>query len=177
MVSSAMLSAIHQRLCDIYDNSQFFGDIGLILVGDIFQLKPCRGKFPFENELLARQFELYFLDTNVGQSNDPTYAELLARARVGTLLEEDVALLKTRLVDTNMPPFVNTLHIFPKVSMVQEFNTIQQNNSGEEVHVIEAHHEYTNIGDSDTTIVADELIPNDDRDAGGLPSFLRVHAF
>ena len=47
MLSSDMLYKIHQRLTDIFRNNQPFGGVGMMLVGDLLQLKPVRGNFIF----------------------------------------------------------------------------------------------------------------------------------
>ena len=48
MVSSDDLYKIHHRMIDIFQNNLPFGGLGVILVGDILQLKPVKGKYIFE---------------------------------------------------------------------------------------------------------------------------------
>lgn len=57
MVSAKMLNYIHRRLCGISENTtNYFGGFNIIVLGDFFQLKPCRGKFAV--------FKPFFLDAN-----------------------------------------------------------------------------------------------------------------
>ena len=48
MISSDMLYNIHHRLCDILGSKNIFAGRGMVLVGDLFQLKPVHGRFIFE---------------------------------------------------------------------------------------------------------------------------------
>ena len=99
MVSSGMLSAIHQQLCQIKQNDEYFGGLSIIAFGDFFQLKPVKGQFAFKNKVLWRLFEPYFLETSVRHQDDDTFGELCKHARKGALTLQDMRLLKSRLVE------------------------------------------------------------------------------
>ena len=44
-----MLYLIHHRLCEIFISDDYFGGKLVLLVGDIMQLKPCKGgRFIFD---------------------------------------------------------------------------------------------------------------------------------
>ena len=105
------------------------------------------------------------------QASDERYAQLLSRARVGMLSEEDVILLKSWLVDVRNVPFSTAIHIYAKV---HEMNGVRQSQLSSTIYTVVELHEYTNRGDSSNIVVASEHIPKDDRDASGLPRVLNL---
>ncbi|CAG7824817.1 unnamed protein product [Allacma fusca] len=78
MISYEILRVIHLRLCEIFQNSNPFGGILVLLVGDLLQLKPVRGSYvfnqpyKFEHKVhLWRLFEYQELFVTHRQKNDP----------------------------------------------------------------------------------------------------------
>ena len=113
MVSSLMLTYIHLRLTEITGKHSLFGGASVIVLGDLLQLPPVKGNAPFMSlkpeEIrtslesvgavnLWHTFQYDELTINVRQAADQTYANLLANVRVGRLTEDDIQLLKSRLV-------------------------------------------------------------------------------
>ena len=58
MVSSTMISIINNRLTEIFDSNQPFGNINIIVLGDLFQLRPVKASFIFENKTCLEKFSL-----------------------------------------------------------------------------------------------------------------------
>lgn len=80
-----------------------FGGIQVILVGDFCQLPPVKTDvFAFESPVWDKiiQGNIFYLKTNMRQS-DPTFQDLLARVRMGVLVEKDRKLLLSRLTKDN----------------------------------------------------------------------------
>ena len=86
-----------------------FGGVSILAFGDIMQLRPVMGAFPFEkpknNEFHAtfllrnrwEMFQVINLEVNHRQGEDRDYAETLNRIRVGKMNEEDIRKLETRV--------------------------------------------------------------------------------
>ena len=84
-----------------------FGNIGLVTVGDLFQLQPVFDKWIFENadqgyaplatNLWQKYFTMYELTQIMRQKDDKKDAELLNRLREGNHTKNDIACLKARL--------------------------------------------------------------------------------
>lgn len=118
MVSDMILTYISRRLSQIKRNNAVFDGLNVIVVGDFFQLKPIKGKYVFHNKLIWHLFSPVFLTENVRQIEDPSYAQLLNRARVGLLTSQDIKLL---LIRVNVRD-TDCLHIFPLRRDVAEYN-------------------------------------------------------
>ena len=126
MVSSAMLSFISHRLQDISGSNQPFGGFNIIVIGDLYQLRPVKGAPIFEHRTLWRLFSFKHLSENVRQSSDREYGRLLHRARLGLLIPDDIGALKTRLFDPNVADPQDTLHVFPRRKDVDAYNASRQ---------------------------------------------------
>ena len=108
MVSSDMLYKLNDRLRQIfYPCEEVFGGKSIMLVGDLLQLKPVRGRFIFETpkstkyvpyheaEPLWYQFEVVVLETNHRQGVS-AWASLLSRARIEKMILSDYKDLESR---------------------------------------------------------------------------------
>lgn len=170
MVSAVMLEHIHLRLQTIKDNDSLIGGLNIILVGDFFQLRPVRGQFAFKHDILWPLFCPFFLNTNVRQSGDLQFSDLLRRLRIWIINQNDISLLKSRLA---CPQSVaqNFLHIFPTCSSVRNHNTyIQSTLSTSPVTLFADHYFSEHDLEPSQQVLELSLIPEDDRDAGGLSS-------
>jgi hypothetical protein len=103
MVSYNTLEHIHLRLNEIkgyYLNSDvFYGNINIIVFGDLYQLQPVFGRPVFTDmtkdgpiHLWKDFFKMYELNENKRQSGDLIYAQLLNRIRTGEHTENDFEL-------------------------------------------------------------------------------------
>ena len=92
MVKADMLYQLDLRLREITDQPNIiFGRILVIVLGDIMQLKPCKGRHIWAEPrnpdfTLAynvnshwKQFDVVLLETNHRQGKDKQYADLLNR--------------------------------------------------------------------------------------------------
>jgi hypothetical protein len=172
MVSSSMLTYISRRLSEITLNDNVFGGMSIIAVGDLFQLRPIYGRFVFHNRLLWQLFRPVFLDENIRQANDQFYSRLLNRARLGILLQSDIVALKKRIIDIKSNDVLRALHVYPTRSAVTTYNAFRQSHLAEEQCAIKADHYFSSDDVNPSDVVPSEYIPNDDRDAGNLPSTL-----
>ena len=176
MVSSMMVTMISRRLAEIYDNNSPFGGINIIVVGDIFQLRPVLGKAIYTNTLLWQKFQPYFLVQNVRQSTDESYGRLLNRARIGILLPCDIAALKSRLIDIAHNDQPDVLHIYPLRSQVKVYNKLRQSQllGAVAMITIAAEHFYSAHDAECGQEVSDYYIPEDERHAGNLVNSLHI---
>ena len=176
MVSNAMMTFISRRLSEATKNDLPFGNLNILVVGDLYQIRPVKGSFVFKDQLLWCLFKPIFLTENMRQITDQSYANLLNRARVGLLHDLDVEQLKSRLGLHLTEPFSSALHIFPKRNMVDEFNTVCQNALNLHTHcfTFNAEHYFSASDMRPGADVDSAYIPAHDRQAGGLPRSLTV---
>ena len=174
MVSDQMLTIISRRLGEIMDKDIPFGGLNVILVGDIFQLRPVKGSPVFENQLLWRLFQPYYLRENVRQIADPAYGRLLSRVRLGLVMPQDIAALKQRLINVETDDKPHILHIYPTRKEVKEYNSMRQKHLKTETVEIKAEHFFSSTDTNSGGEVDDQYIPNDDRIAGNLPHTLQL---
>ena len=172
MVSSQMLSQIHNQLCTIFSNDLPFGGLSILAFGDFYQLQPVKGGYTFRNTLLWHLFEPFFLTQSVRHATDQVFSNLCKSIRTGNITVNDIHLLKSRVTNTTLPPFDSAPHIYPRVQQVKIYNEKQQKLLKSKCYNIAAEHSYTCGCNSHSNFVSDEHIPSDDRDCGGLPKSL-----
>ena len=136
MVKADMIYQLDLKLQEIKERMGIpFGGVSILAFGDLLQLRPVLGAFPFEKpknpefhatfELHDRwkMFKVLNLNINHRQGNDKQYAETLNRIRVGKLTEEDIAILKTRERPVNHPDLKNvSLYIIPTRKSCAKYN-------------------------------------------------------
>ena len=114
MVKSDMIYQLDLKLQELKERVGIpFGGVSILDLGDMLQLRPVMGAFPFEKPLnpefhatfkLHNRWEMFKvlnLEVNHRQGEDKTYAEMLNRIRVGKMTEDDIAKLKTRVRPKN----------------------------------------------------------------------------
>ena len=193
MVLYEMLLAIHQRLCEIFATDDIFGGLNVIAVGDFYQLSPVNGHYIFstvkrQSKRLASHlwrdfFNMIELEDNMRQRNDQSYLALLNRIRTGDHTEEDMAILMTRTTESKQvnlseSPFAR---LFPRVSDCDLHNDHELHKllpktevlSLEASHIILENRRCT-YGAVSYAHVREELIPDDDKECGGLPRRLKL---
>ena len=121
LIKSDLLYQLYFRLQkDIFQNSLDFGNVAVIFLGDLAQIKPPMARHVFQSpsnpkskllhdvDNLWHKFEVITLKTNHRQGEDREYADLLNRIRVAKVQpsEEDIDVLKTRVFprDSNALP-------------------------------------------------------------------------
>ena len=137
MVGNEMLKFIHLRLQEIKCEYQKpFGGVHLILVGDLFQLRPVCDGWIFEDckvnysslgeNLWRKYFTMYELGEIMRQKEDKEFAILLNRLREGNQTHDDISKLKSRSLsktDNLYKELQNETHIFPLNKEVDSHNT------------------------------------------------------
>ena len=141
MVGKEMLNFLYLRLQEIKSNKQHFGGIHVILVGDLYQLRPVGDGWIFANafcdytslapNLWQTHFTMFELTEIMRQKDDRMFAELLNRIREGNQTEEDLTMLKSRSMsfqDSKYHDLKNQLHLFPCNAAVDTHNEDMFNN-------------------------------------------------
>lgn len=140
MVGSGMFNFLNLRLQQIMGTNAPFGALSVIAVGDLFQLKPVFDNWIFNNtnhgygDLATNVWDEYFtlfeLTEIMRQKDDKEFAELLNRLREGNHTQNDIEVLKERILkikpgQENYP--INTTHLFSANAQVNDHNnTIYQ---------------------------------------------------
>lgn len=114
MVGAQTLSNLDRALQDIFENDSPFGDLSRLVVGDLLQLNPV-GDVPVFKGLtkgysalapnLWDLFTLYELQEIVQQKENPTFAGILSRVRVGQHTPDDVASLQESSHNDTLPRY------------------------------------------------------------------------
>ena len=130
MVGSSML-----RLQQIMETNEPFRGISLVTVGDLFHLKPVFDKWIFENSqsgynefatnIWTEYFTLFELTEIMRQKDDKEFAQLLNRLREGSHSENDISILKQRLLNVRPEQGyypMNMTHLFTTNASVDAHN-------------------------------------------------------
>ena len=140
MVGNGMFNFLTLRLQQIMGNKSPFGNLSLITVGDLLQLKLLFDKWIFENNndsysalatnIWKEYFILFELTEIMRQKDDRDFAELLNRLREGKHNQSDIKVLKERILkikpgEKNYP--TDKTHLYSTNSQVNDHNnTIYQ---------------------------------------------------
>ena len=113
MVPGDMLYQLHLRLKELMQSDKLFGGVAVFMFGDILQLRPVAAVYLYERPQnptfqiafklspLWNEFKIILLRTNHRQGADREYAEILNRIRTEEMTEEDMAMLRTRVLPAN----------------------------------------------------------------------------
>ena len=125
MVGSGMFNFLNLRLQQIMGTNTPFGALSVIATGDLFQLKPVFDSWIFNNtnhgysdlatNIWNEYFTLFELTDIMRQKDDKEFAELLNRLREGNHTQNDIEVLKERILkirpgQENYP--INMTHLF-----------------------------------------------------------------
>ncbi|KAI8492052.1 hypothetical protein Bbelb_304250 [Branchiostoma belcheri] len=136
MVGADLLYHIHRRLQDISGNPDpdtRFGGVSILAVGDLFQLQPVGQNHVFalpsdsyaklHGSLWEENFRLMELTESMRQKEDQNFANLLTRVRTASCTEEDINLLKSRVITRTDPSYPSeALHVFKTNKEVDKHN-------------------------------------------------------
>lgn len=115
----------------------FFGGLKVILVGDFFQLPPVDDpKFLFESSVYREGIkDVVELKTVYRQKNDMEWYNVLQNVRRGTLISDDIDLLRSRTtsVQTQTPATTMTT-LFPVNRKVDFMNDFELDRLGSTIH-------------------------------------------
>jgi len=145
MVGATTLSNLNVTMQEIFENERPLGGIAVLGVGDLLQLNPV-GEKPVYKECksgygaLATSvwdlFKLYELTDIVRQKDDPAFAELLSRVRVGQHKKDDVNKLKELEKNCNVPN--DALSVFLTNQLKDVYNKTQLGHLTSETYTITA---------------------------------------
>ena len=134
LLGSDMLYRIHVRLCEIFQTESLFGNISVILVGDLMQLPPVKANYIFQEPLKDAHLKAFHSVANIFESFVPhvllhnhrqgeskLFAETLNRIREGEMSDDDVKLLQSRLTNEEFLED-DAMHIFYTNREVNEHN-------------------------------------------------------
>ena len=151
MVSADMLYNLDARLREITMVDAVFGGLSVFVFGDLFQLQPPKARYVFEQPTnqehalsyklrnLWKLFTVVNLEENHRQGEDKIYGDLLNRVRSGDHTEEDIGLLKTRVISKSDPSIdSNALHIYGTNAKVNARNNAKLEEIGGELFTIKA---------------------------------------
>ena len=135
MVSHQLFKVMHLRLQDIKGNKKLFGGVHMLVVGDLYQLRPVFGGWIFEDlkdgytalatNLWKDNFKMFELTEIMRQKEDHVFAELLNRLRLNNLNEEDKKTLRGRVISKTDPNYKKSAqHFFRYNADVTDHNTI-----------------------------------------------------
>ncbi|KAI8509442.1 hypothetical protein Bbelb_132900 [Branchiostoma belcheri] len=136
MVGADLLYHIHRRLQDICgspDPDSRFGGVSILAVGDLFQLQPVGQNHVFglpsdsyaklHGSLWEENFHMMELTESMRQKGDQNFANLLMRVRTASCTEDDIHLLKSRVISRTDPSYPSeALHVFKTNREVDEHN-------------------------------------------------------
>ena len=135
MVGNEMLSFLYQRLQEIKNSQEPFGGLHIILVGDLFQLRPVGDGWIFANarsdyaslapNLWKSHFTMFELTEIMRQKDDAQFAELLNRIREGKQTKDDLNVLESRKIfveSLEYQKLKNELHLYPCNAEVDSHN-------------------------------------------------------
>ena len=134
MVGNTMFNVqIDNRLKDIKGSPLPFGGVSIIAIGDLFQLQPVMDDYIFNDlkteygilapNLWQELFKMFELKEIMRQRESRQFAELLNRLREGKQTNEDIRILKQRILQpsgSNYP--VDAPHLFIQNTKVNDFN-------------------------------------------------------
>lgn len=94
MINAELLQKVSDYLKLIKQSNRPFGGVQIILVGDFYQLPPVSGKFCFEADVW-QEADLFtvVLEEQMRQIGDTVFKDILGRARIGKVSEEDLQTL------------------------------------------------------------------------------------
>lgn len=141
MIGPDMLYHIHRRLEDIRGASvrnSRFGNVSVLAVGDLFQLKPVSGFPIFEapsdpyaklhESIWTENFKLLELTEIMRQKDDLRFAGMLNRIRLAEHTDEDIQILRSREIEPDGAKYnelglQNALHVFANNDKCDAHNT------------------------------------------------------
>ena len=151
MVKSDQQFQLDKRLKEVTQKiEKLFGNVAIFYVGDVMQLKPCKGRYIFDEPINPdykidyqlgshwQSFEVIILEQNHRQGDDKDYANMLNRFRIGQQTEEDMLKLKSRVRPRHHPDLNGAMFVTSTNAEVGKQNTRRLNEIKEELITLEA---------------------------------------
>ena len=124
MLSDILFDKINELFKLIKDNDIFFGGIQIILIGDMFQLKPIEGNYCFCSP--NWNFNTVILNENMRVQNDLEFENLLTNIRWGKITKDDYKLLLS-MKDTTFENDIIPTKLFSTIKEVDIINQYELN--------------------------------------------------
>lgn len=154
MLGGTFLDLLNAIAKIIRRNNKPFGGIQVVCTGDMLQLPPVKDCYPFEVEVWKMMNFKYFNLTTCHRFDDDSYIELLKRARVGKLCEQDIKILKSRVVHPT-DDIIPTI-LLPKNRDVFEKNRLELDKLPGESIIIKCQ---DSVVDQDGKKISDKIPP------------------
>jgi len=140
MVGNKLFNYINLRLQEIKKNKKPFGGVHIIVIGDLFQLKPVFDHWIFDDlntsygslatNLWKTNFSFVELSEIMRQKDDQQFANILNRLREGIHSQQDISVLENRLIkEQDTEKVSDVIHVYPTNDRVNEYNTTIYNRS------------------------------------------------
>ena len=124
MIKADQLYQLDLRLREVTQKpDKVFGNVAIFLFGDILQLRPCKGRYIFEEPVCQDykiafltgthwpKFKVIILEKNHRQNEDKDYADLLNRVKKGNQTNEDINLLNSRVRPVGHPDLKGAMYL------------------------------------------------------------------
>ena len=134
MVGTRTMSTVNQRLQQIFNNTELYGDRFVLLVGDLYQIDPVNQKPVYPNSEFWTCCQFYEL-TKIIRQEDEKFINALNHFRNSQMTEEDIELLMSRKVQAEDVP-ASAIHLFFLNRHVDQRNTERIDESSEEEKVV-----------------------------------------
>ena len=151
MVKSDQGFQLDKRLREVTQKpDKLFGGVMIFYFGDIMQLKPCKGRYIFDEPINSdykmeyqlglhwRKFEVILLEENHRQEEDKKYADMLNRFRVGDQTNTDMEALQSRVRPLDHPDTKGAVFISCTNKEVAKLNRLRLSQLDTEKVVLEA---------------------------------------
>ena len=133
MVGGRLLRFMHLRLQEVCGNQLPFGGMNILMCGDLYQLKPVRDCWIFQDidnayaslapNLFQDNFFFFELIEIMRQKDDKRFAEMLNRIRTGTHTSQDLVWLQqVKISETRSKEMLDIPHFFTVNAKKDEFN-------------------------------------------------------
>ena len=145
MMSEWLFNAVNLIAKIVRNDGRPFGGIQVIFCGDFYQLPPVckpdelkknrkKGEYCFNSEDWHEAFDRHIVLNTSYRQQDDRFIALLNNARSGTMTEEDIALLESRVGKEHDKETVQPIRLYPKNYRVQEYNLSILNKLESEEH-------------------------------------------
>ncbi len=159
MMSASIFEKIHIIFQTLKKSKKFFGGVQVVLTGDFLQLETIfndknndENRLIVESELFNKMFgkSTVVLKENFRQRSDNEYIDILMRIRKAQHTEQDVSVLKKRMLNTKVKDMdiSNVVHLVSSNWKAQQINNSRLNNINERDYHYQA--TYTQLGDTET---------------------------
>ena len=151
MVKADQLYQLDMRLREVTQKpNKIFGQVAIFAFGDMLQLRPCQARYIFQEPKCEdyhlsyysgthwHSFEAINLEENHRQDSDRLYADILNRIRIGQVTEEDLDVLRPRIISLGHPDLIGAMYLTGTNAEVNKFNDTGLNQLNTDLVIAEA---------------------------------------